>query len=166
MLAYFQYFETSMSESPSNLALGTLHLTLTEGIEAARDRLLTVVQSLSPGHPLAEETYQILTRLIYTYTSRHASPASLARNVLARAIAAFPSNTTFLSLYLWGETGGRVYGRIHSLVTRLTNDENGVVSLLWSVWAEAMTAGRMFWNGAERVRRALDRGINTTVLVW
>lgn len=42
----------------------------------------------------------------------------------------------------------------------------GVIGHLWAVWAEAVSAHRTFWDdgggGAERVRMALDKGINST----
>lgn len=143
---------------------------LTDGIQAVCDNLTAHIAALPTGHPQAEETYQLLTHIIFIHTGRHATPASLARNVLESATTAFPNNTTFLSLFLWGEAGGRVYGRVHSLVTRLTSEDDkegenaspGAVALLWSVWAEASGA-TAFWNGgADRVRRALDRGVNTS----
>jgi len=116
-----------------------------------------------------EEAYQLLVRLIYLHAKRHPSPASLLRDVLESAIDLFPNNTTFLSLYLWGETGGRVYGRIQRLTSKLAADSQsgpGVVGYLWSVWAEGVLASRTFWNedgtGAERVRLILDRGVNST----
>lgn len=144
------------------LPLATMYITLTDGIEASREQVLGIIGDLPKGHPQAEETYQLLTKVIYTYGSRHSIPASIAREVLEQAIDAFPNNTTFLSLYLWGETGGRVYGRVHRLVNQLTGEKAGAVSLMWAVWAEAVSAGNMFWfGGAERVRRALDRAINS-----
>jgi hypothetical protein len=159
-----QHYAAVMSDSPSSLTLATLFGYLTDGIEAVRDRLENLIALLPDGHPQAEETYQLLVKVIHIHCSRNPSPASLARDVLERAIAAFPNNTEFLSLYLWGETGGRVYGRIQRLVTDLTSDGHGIVALMWSVWAEGTTAGRSFWEGggAERVRRALDRSINTS----
>lgn len=82
----------------------------------------------------------------------------------------------FLSLYLFGELGNRVYGRVQRLVSQISsNEEGGAVAQLWAVWAEAMSAHRTFWDkgggGAERVRSALDKGINSTsgrhsVLLW
>jgi hypothetical protein len=91
-------------------------------------------------------------------------PATIARDVLEKAVDMFPNNTAFLSLYLFGEVGGRVYGRVHRLVNKLTASKGGggAVALLWSVWAEAVSAGSNFWyGGGERVRRALDRGITS-----
>ncbi|KAL1408845.1 hypothetical protein Q8F55_005659 [Vanrija albida] len=162
-----QYYTTSMSESPSHLALASLFFYLVDGIETVRTRLLGLIESLPSGHPQAEETFQLLVHIVYIHNSRHSSPASLARDILEQAIEAFPNNTIFLCLYLWGEAGTRVYGRIQRLVSQLTTSkDSGVVSLLWSVWAEAVGSSRTFWDagggGAERVRRALDRAINSS----
>lgn len=151
------------------MVLTSLFYYLLDGIEAVRSLLLDPITSLPTGHPQAEETYQLLIRIVYVHTSRHASPAPLARDVLEQAIEAFPNNTIFLGLYLWGEAGARVYGRIQRLVSQLTSKDSGVVSLLWSVWAEGVGSSRTFWDegggGAERVRRALDRAINSTKYV-
>ena len=82
----------------------------------------------------------------------------------------------FLSLYLFGELGNRVYGRVQKLIYEISaSEEAGVVGSLWAVWAEAMSSHRTFWDkgggGAERVRNALDRGINSTsgrhsIVLW
>lgn len=157
-----QYYATT--PDAATIALATLYTTLTESIEAARDRLLSLVESLPSGHPQTEETLQLLVRVIYTYGTRHSMPAAIARDVLEKGTTLFPNNTAFLSLYLFGEVRGRVYGRVHKLVNKLTagGEGAGAVALLWSVWAEAMSAAGSFWyGGAERVRRALDRGINS-----
>lgn len=117
------------------------------------------------GHPQGEETLQLLVKIIHFHASRQSAPASLARSILESAIAKYPNNTEFLSLYLWGEANGRVYGRIQRLVSDLTGEDKGIVAMLWSVWAEAIGSARTFWDsrggGAERVRRALDRSVNT-----
>ena len=122
------------------------------------------VSKVPPGSVEAEEAFETICQTLYIYTSRHASPAALLRHVLELAIASYPNNTQFLSLYLWGELGNRVYGRIQRLTQHLST-QDGVLGHLWNVWAEAMSAHRTFWdaggNGAERVRLALDKGINS-----
>jgi len=89
---------------------------------------------------------------------------------------AYPDNTSFLSLYLFGELGNRVYGRVQRVVSQLSSaDDAGIVGHLWAVWAESMSSHRTFWDkngdGAERVRIALDKGINSktgrhSVTLW
>lgn len=147
-------------ESHSHTTLGALFIYLTDGVDAVRDKVAAVIAAQSPEN--SERTYQLLVHILHIHTSRHSTPASLFRDVLERAIAAFPNNTIFLSMYLWHESRTRISGRIQSLITRLTAEEAGIVPLLWSVWAEAQSS-RLFWegSGAERVRRALDRGINS-----
>ena len=117
----------------------------------------------------AEEVSQILAKLLYIHSTRRSIPASLFRDVLEKAVATYSNNTLFLSLYLWGELGGRIYGRIQRLVSHLISTSNsegqGVIGNLWSVWAESMLAHRTFWDkgggGAERVKMVLDKGINS-----
>ncbi|KAL7422893.1 hypothetical protein Q5752_002190 [Cryptotrichosporon argae] len=146
--------------SASRRAVAAYFVATQDGPESARDLLLSVIDALPAGHPQQEETYQLVVRLLHVHVGRHPSPAALTRDVLAAALVAFPNNTAFLSLYLWGEAGGRVYGRMRALVDRLTREDAGVVGALWAAWAEAVGAGRNFYDGgAERVRRALDRGI-------
>lgn len=157
---------SSLTESPSKLFLGSLFSYYTDGIEAVRDDITKLIHQLPDGHPQAEEMLQLLVKIVHFHASRHTTPASLAREVLESAIAKYPNNTEFLSLYLWGEASGRVYGRIQRLVSDLTGEDKGIVAMLWSVWAEAIASARTFWDsrggGAERVRRALDRSVNTT----
>lgn len=152
------------------MLLSTLFAYLADGIEEAQTICGRHIERIPSGSYAAEQSYQILCKLVHIHCSRHSAPASLARHTLEIAIAAHPNNTIFLSLYLWGETGGRVYGRVQRLIAHLSSaskDTAGVVGHLWSVWAEAMTAHRTFWDksgrGAERVRRALDKGINSPV---
>jgi hypothetical protein len=150
---------------PSQLVLSSLFSDLTDGIEAARDLVYTQIDQLPPDSYAAEEAYQHLTRLIFLHTSRHPSPAALSRDVLEQAIVAFPNNTSFLSLYLWGEMGAKVYGRVQRLVAQLSRSD-GVVGHLWAVWAEGVGSSRTFWDGgADRVRMALDKAINSSTYV-
>jgi hypothetical protein len=110
-----------------------------------------------------EKIYQVQARIQYLHSLRHPSPAAPARTALESSIKEFPNNTQFLSLYLWGELKGRVYGRLQRLGMDLArNQKSGIVGTLWLVWAEATSAHRSFWHGgAERVRAALDTGINS-----
>jgi len=149
------------------LVLAALFAYSTEGVEASQQIVEVEIADLPGQSCEAEEAYQLLARILHLHTSRHASPASLSRDALERAIQAFPNNTSFLSLYLFGELGNRVYGRLQRLVSRLSSSDNaGVVGHLWAVWAESMSSHRTFWDdngsGAERVRIALDKGINST----
>lgn len=165
MLKLKQHYTTTFSNSSHQLVLGTMFIVLTDGIEATRDRLLSVVDSLPAGHPRIEETLQLLVKTMFVHNGRHSSPASLMRGVLERSIGLCPNNTIFLSLYLWGESSRRVYGNVQRLTSRLITEDHGIVPLLWAVWAESQLASRTFYDeggsGAERARRALDRSINS-----
>jgi hypothetical protein len=103
-----------------------------------------------------------MSQITSTYCSRTPTPASVPRDQLETAIAIFPRNTQFLSAYLHGELKTSIYGRVQRLIAHLAADDSSIVTLLWSVWAEAMSA-RSFYDGSsggvERVRNALDRGI-------
>ena len=150
----------------SRLVLAALYAYLTSGIEPAQNVLMQQLKTLRPSSAEAEEVFQLLNRMLYVHTSRHPSPAALSRDTLELAIASFPNNTQFLSLYMWGELGGRIYGRLQGLIAQQLNSESGGINgQLWSVWAEAMSAHRTFWDagggGAERVRNALDKSINS-----
>ncbi|ORX37353.1 NRDE-2, necessary for RNA interference-domain-containing protein [Kockovaella imperatae] len=160
------YSSVPLPCSYAQLVLASLYAYLTAGIDAARDILTRHLALLRPAGPEAEEVFQLLCRMIYVHTSRNASPAALSRDTLELAIATFPNNTQFLSFYMFGELGARVHGRLQRLVSQLLASEtSGISGQLWSVWAEAMSAHRTFWdkggNGAERVRQALDKSINS-----
>jgi hypothetical protein len=160
------YINQTWPLTMSALALSTIFAYATDGIDAAMDVIARQLRHLPGDSASAEGAYQLLTRTLCVHTSRHASPAALARGNLETAMEAFPNNTTFLSLYLYGELGNRVYGRVQRLVSKLSNSEDvGVVGHLWAVWAEAMSSHRTFWDrrggGAERVRTALDKAVNS-----
>ena len=167
MLKVNQYYSSiDLPVAPSRLCLMILFTYLVHGVDQVRDLTVRQISKVPPHGYEAEEAHQLLCKLLYHHASRHASPASLARTALESAIQSFPNNTMFLSLYLWGEMGGRVYGRVQRLVADLSISEKaGVVGHLWAVWAEANSAHRTFWDagggGAERVRVALDRAINS-----
>lgn len=150
--------------STSNLTTSTLFHYLVDGVDAARNIIMGQLGKLPPHSFHAEQAHQLLCKILYIHTSRHATPASLARDAVELAIRSFPNNTMFMSLYLWGEMGGRVYGRVQSLISQLsTSTDAGVVGHIWAVWAEAFSAHRTFWDqgggGAERVRQALGRAV-------
>ena len=147
------------------MVLAALFQYCSEGVDHALRVIELHKNSLSPGSAEMEQTNQFLCRLLYLHRSQHPTPASIMRDVLEDAISAFPNNTQFLSLYLYGEMSGRIYGRVQSLVSHIvSNRTSTVVGFLWAVWAEAILASRTFWDqggsGAERVRMVLDKGIN------
>nr|XP_031858056.1 uncharacterized protein CI109_006498 [Kwoniella shandongensis]KAA5525128.1 hypothetical protein CI109_006498 [Kwoniella shandongensis] len=162
---YYASLEKTSKSSESLLV--ALFTYLSKGVETVRDFCLQRVASCPPSSPEAEETLQLLVKILHLHTSHHPAPAPLIREVLEIALASFPNNTMFLSLYLFGELGGRVYGRIQRLISEFTSraEGSGVVTHLWAVWAEGVSAHRTFWDkgggGAERVRTALDKGINS-----
>ncbi|WRT64373.1 uncharacterized protein IL334_001305 [Kwoniella shivajii] len=169
MLKAKQYYSNqSRRLSTSQVLLKSIFVYLTDGIEVVQSFLLNQLTDQPPSSGEAEEILQLLAKLLHLHSTRHASPASLSRDTLELALSAFPSNTSFLSLYLYGELGGRVYGRVQRLIAEITCGKErfgGLVTHLWSIWAEGVSSHRTFWDegggGAERVRLALDRAINS-----
>ncbi|OXG26985.1 hypothetical protein C359_05015 [Cryptococcus neoformans Bt120] len=168
-----QYYHSVLTPlSPSHLLLIALFNYLLDGIDSARDLLLHSSQTYPSSSAGSEESLQLLTKILYHHTTRHPTPPALTRDILEYALSSFPNNTSFLSLYMYGELGGRVYGRVQRLIAEITSEHKdggpmkGIVGHLWAVWAEAVSAHRTFWDdgggGAERVRMALDKGINST----
>ncbi|WWD09643.1 hypothetical protein V865_007771 [Kwoniella europaea PYCC6329] len=162
------YLNTQPPYSPSQLLLKSLFHYLTEDIDSTRSFLLNHLIISPPSSGEAEYTLQSFTKILYFHSTRHSAPASLSRDTLELALSSFPNNTSFLSLYLYGELGGRVYGRVQRLIADLTSQRGsngGLVVHLWAIWAEAVSSHRTFWDeggtGAERVRLALDKGINS-----
>ena len=142
-----------------------------KSLDAALGLLLESVQVLSSDPGRQEAALQLRAQLLYNHGLRAPLPAKTKRGALEEAIQLFPNNTEFLSLYRWGETHGKIYGRVRDIVYNLVKvDEmgrtrGGIVAYLWGAWAEAKAAGTTFWaknsNGQERVRVLLDRGINS-----
>jgi len=153
--------------------LSGLFAYLANDVDDAHQTILQHIDSVPVGSYEAEDGHQFLNKLLFVHSSRRAAPASLARDALEIAISSFPNNTLVLSLYLWGELGGRVYGRSQRLISHLissSGESTGMIAHLWSIWAEAMSAHRTFWDkgggGAERVRMVLNKGINSPRLAF
>ncbi|OCF42136.1 hypothetical protein I317_04107, partial [Kwoniella heveanensis CBS 569] len=164
--AKLHYSTMGILTSSSRLLLGMLFAYLTEGIDTARSLVVQAYSQQPPSSVEAEESLQMLSKLLYLHALHHPSPPALSRDTLELALRSFSNNTSFLSLYLYGELGGRVYGRVQRLISDLTSStECGTVVHLWAIWAEAVSARRTFWDagggGAERVRLALDKGVNS-----
>lgn len=169
-IKYYDSVSTPLSQS--HLLLISLFSYLLDGIHTTRDFLVQSSQTYPPSSAESEESLQLLTRILYHHTTRHSTPPALTRDVLEYALSSFPNNTSFLSLYMYGELGSKVYGRVQRLIAQITSEHKdggvmkGVIGHLWAVWAEAVSAHRTFWDdgggGAERVRMALDKGINST----
>jgi hypothetical protein len=160
-----QFYHSQGSSDLSSISLLAFFIYLTDGVEAARDHVMRIISRLPQADFFTEILYQFLLQLLFYHTNRNASPASLTRDILELAVSTFPNNTIFLSLYLWGESGGRVHGRVQRLIAHLLQ-EGSIVGDLWAVWAEAAQCGYSFWDpasgGAERVRHALNKAVNTT----
>lgn len=122
--------------------------------------------------PLEQEAaLQFRAQLVHNHSLRSSLPASTSRKTLEQSIELFPSNTSFLSLYLWGESHGKVYGRVRGTINDLTkvdewgSTKGGILAFLWGAWAEARASERTFWEknsaGQERVRVLLDKAISS-----
>lgn len=148
----------------SEFTLVSLYEYNTHGIDSAVAVSDRQAVALPEGSFELEASLQITSKIIHKHCDRVASPASLPRNQLEASIAKFPRNTQFLSLYLQGELRTSIHGRIQRLVAHLSIEDGSIVTQLWSIWAEAMLA-KSFYDpgsgGAERVRNALDRAINS-----
>ncbi|WVQ77105.1 hypothetical protein IAR50_006788 [Cryptococcus sp. DSM 104548] len=174
-----QYY-TQSPRSGSTLLLSSLLTYLIDGIDATATFLFEI-STTAPIEGEGEAALQLLSQIIYRHSaSTPSTPAHLSRDMLERALVAYPSNTALLSLYMHGEMQqhGRVYGRVQRLIGGILagagagggqregkgGQGGGVVGCLWAVWAEGVGAQRTFWDagggGAERVRMALDRGVN------
>lgn len=127
--------------------------------------------SLPAGSSEQEEVLQLGAKIMYHHAQASIVKADTQRAFLEYAIALFPSNTIFLSLYFANESGTRVYGRVQRLLyeTVLLDKDESAGSYLWSVWAEAMSSRRTFWEdggrGAERVRAMYEKAISSKTYV-
>ncbi|ODO05840.1 hypothetical protein I350_04901 [Cryptococcus amylolentus CBS 6273] len=167
-----QYYHR-LAPTGSALLLSSLLTYLVDGIDTTCDALLNIAFAHPTSSGECEEALQLLSQIMFRHaTFTPSTPAYLSRHVLERALGAFPNNTALLSLYMYGELHNRVYGRVQRLIGEMTAEPSanaegkGVVGYLWAVWAEAVAAHRTFWDagggGAERVRMALDKGINSS----
>jgi hypothetical protein len=159
-------FSGSLPLSQLKLNLLFVYQTNDGRVEEALSYLGDYLARLHPSSPESEEAYQLGAKLVYHHSRRHPTRATIMRNFLEEAIGLFPNNTLFLSLYLFGEANGRVFGRVHKLLNeKLLLKSASVVTHLWAAWAEAQMAAPTFWDerggGAERVRSVFLRGVDS-----
>ena len=124
--------------------------------------------SLPSGSAEQEEVLQLGAKILFRHSQDHIVKAETQRGYLEYAIALFPSNTIFLSLFFSNEYGTRVYGRLQRLLyqTVLLDKDESAETYLWAIWAESMSARRTFWesggHGAERVRAMYEKALTST----
>ncbi|EIW72388.1 hypothetical protein TREMEDRAFT_26535 [Tremella mesenterica DSM 1558] len=165
MLKTRQYLSSYSPSSQSHLILSTLFAYHTDGIDNVIKIVMQYMETLPQGGAEVESAVQFLCKILHVHRSRLPTPASVLRDILENAIVMFPNNTQFLSLYLYGEMGGRVYGRVQNLIGQMLTSNESVIGYLWAVWAEGILGSRTLWDkgGGERVRLVLDKAVNSQV---
>ncbi|KAF3913780.1 hypothetical protein ABW21_db0200098 [Orbilia brochopaga] len=114
---------------------------------------------------LEEHAMMAKARLLYRYAA-HARPykAATFRVFLEDAIARFPQNTAFLSLFVWNEARSKIEYRIRRMLAGDNDDgtgkqEGGVVRWVFRVWAELQMGGSANGSAVRSVfERALENG--------
>jgi hypothetical protein len=145
-----------------------LFLYVSMDFEQAFQAVQVHAASLPSGSAEQEEVLQLGAKIMFRHSRDHIVKADTQREFLEYAIALFPSNTIFLSLYFSNEFGTRVYGRLQRLLYEsvLLDKDESAGSYLWAVWAESMSARRTFWEsggqGAERVRAMYEKAISSS----
>jgi hypothetical protein len=92
--------------TPSLLSLRVLYAYMADNLDAATRLLLEQSAHLAPESSALEHALQLLVKITHFHRLRHSLPAAIPRSILEQAIDSFPNNTSFLSLYLWGECTG------------------------------------------------------------
>ncbi|KAJ9115024.1 hypothetical protein QFC22_005352 [Naganishia vaughanmartiniae] len=161
------YWQSPDLSNRASVVLHYLFLCVSMDFAKAFQAVQVHASSLPAGSSEQEEVLQLGAKIMYRHAQTDIVKADVQRDFLEYAISLFPSNTIFLSLYFSNESGTRVYGRLQRLLyeTVLLDKDESAGSYLWSVWAEAMSARRTFWEdsgrGAERVRAMYEKAISS-----
>ncbi|KAH7912572.1 NRDE-2, necessary for RNA interference-domain-containing protein [Hygrophoropsis aurantiaca] len=96
----------------------------------------------------------------HSITLRSPTPPSLLRDRLQVAIETFPNNTVILGMFLEGEKGYGVWGRVRALLGDAGANEKGVARRVAEVWVAGWEKGR--WNSEiERTRSGLIAAVDS-----
>ncbi|KAJ9104523.1 hypothetical protein QFC21_002019 [Naganishia friedmannii] len=161
------YWQSPDLSSRASVVLHYLFLYFSMDFDKAFQAVQVHAASLPAGSSEQEEVLQVGAKIMYRHAQSHIVKADVQRAFLEYAITLFPSNTIFLSLYFANESGTKVYGRLQRLLYEivLLDKDESAGSYLWSVWAEAISARRTFWEeggrGAERVRAMYEKAISS-----
>lgn len=162
------YYQSPDQASRASVVLHYLFLYVSMDFEKAFQAVQVHAASLPSGSAEQEEVLQLGAKIMFRHSQDHIVRTETQRAFLEYAIALFPSNTIFLSLYFSNEFGTRVYGRLQRLLyeTVLLDKEESAGTYLWAIWAESASARRTFWesggHGAERVRAMYEKAITST----
>ena len=113
-----------------------------------------------------EQTLQLLTEFYHRQSTWHPGPKAEFRQFLKHAIQEFPSNTQFLTAALWHQLQSGLRAPINDLIACLTEAEGALQSIIWSVWAEGISAIDLYApgsGGAARVRATLRKALASHV---
>jgi hypothetical protein len=116
-----------------------------------------------PG--VAHESLSVAALLmLYRHSSvlRNPTPPALLRNRLERALEIYPSNSIILGMFLQGEKGQGVWGRVRDILGESTKDklrtDKDVARRVVDVWMAGWERGR--WEGeVERTRSGLAAAV-------
>jgi hypothetical protein len=116
-----------------------------------------------PG--IAHESLSVAALLmLYRHSSvlRNPTPPAILRNRLERALEIYPSNSIILGMFLQGEKGQGVWGRVRNILGESTKDglstDKDVARRVADVWMAGWERGR--WEGeVERTRSGLAAAV-------
>jgi tetratricopeptide (TPR) repeat protein len=93
----------------------------------------------------------------HSVTLQTTTQPAILRNRVQKSLELYPENTILLALFLEGEKGQGVWGRVRSLLDGDVQ-EKSISRIMWEVWAEGWEIGR--WE-PERVRTKLEKAVSS-----
>jgi hypothetical protein len=121
-------------------------------------------EACDAGSSEQEDTLQLLIEVLHRHSIWHPSPKAVIRQCLHGAMTAFPDNTIFLSTFLWHQLQSGLQRPIHDLTARLTEPNGTLKGMMWSIWAESVTANDLYGpgsGGASRVRALFKKALDS-----
>lgn len=151
--------------------LGILLEYFTGGLDGVVRKCRDFIGSLRERELFGSVTHERIlmgiSRVLYHHTRVQGwYRLSTLREFWEEAISTFPSNTAFLSLFVWNEANARIDGRVRKLLVSLEKTAS-IDTWVFAIWAEiTVERGRVSEFGVRALFERAVESMNMSVLIW
>ncbi|KAG0177112.1 hypothetical protein DFQ28_006393 [Apophysomyces sp. BC1034] len=147
---------------------------LTVGIESASavyERVLSYIQNRRAERGFSCETMWIAyAELLYRHATRGYGgyKPTLLRNAMERALALFPNNTVFLSLFIWNEKRTKICNRVRTFFSQALDKDPNIILWISALYSELH---RTYPYDVNQVRSIFERAVESpstrsSIVLW
>jgi hypothetical protein len=130
-------YSTEMEIFLANLFNYSLLECLDKDMEQAGENICKIINSIEQNTLLAELAHETLCRVVFLTTkTAHSFKPAVVREVLEIALAKYPNNSLFLSMYGWSEGRSKLDNKVRRFINQMLTSNPTHQLWLFAIWTE------------------------------